>query len=104
MSGLLVDGPRGGRLGQVAGHAGAHPAGRMVTAHLGNGGEAGLTRLETGHGALIVDAVERLVVVHDFGLMLGVGDGVPHVLASSAYNLVKVGPLQDVTAQVLSHM
>ena len=93
MSGLLVDRPGGGRLGQVAGHAGAHPARRMVTAHLGNGGKPGLTRLEAGHGAFIVDAVERLVIVHDFRLVLGVGDGVPHVLASPAYNLVKVGPL-----------
>ena len=85
MSGLLV---AGGRLGEGAGERGADPAGRLLSARLGYDGEAGLAGLETGHGALVVEAVEHFVVEHNLCLVLWVGDGVPHVLARD--NLVKV--------------
>jgi hypothetical protein len=66
------------RLREVARHAGADAAGGEVGARLRDDREAGL---EARHGAAVVQAVQHLVVEHDLGLVLGVGDGVPHVLA-----------------------
>jgi hypothetical protein len=98
-------GTAGSRLGEIAGDAGADAAGGVVGARLGDGGEAGLARLEAGHRAAVVEAVEDLVVEHDLGLVLRVGDGVPHVLAGAAgHDLVVVGPLEDVAANILSHV
>ena len=70
--------------------------------HLGDGGEAGLGGLEGGHGALVVQTVEHLAVVHHLGLVLGVGQYVQHVLPAA--NHVEVRPLEDVGGLVLGHV
>ena len=103
MSGLQVQ-VSGRGLGEVPGHAGADAAGRVLTARLGDRGEAGLTGLQARHGALVVQAVEHFVVVHHLGLMLRVGDSIPHVLAGARHHLVRIGPLQDVASDTLGHV
>mgnify|MGYP001317379581 CR=1 FL=1 len=103
MSGLQVQ-VSGRRLGKVPRHAGTDAAGRVLTARLGDRGEARLAGLQARHGALVVQAVEHLVVVHHLGLVLWVGNGVPHVLAGARHHLVRVGPLQDVASDALSHV
>ena len=103
MSGLQVQ-VSGRRLGKVPRHAGTDAAGRVLTARLGDRGEARLAGLQARHGALVVQAVEHLVVVHHLRLVLWVGNGVPHVLAGSGHALLKVGPLEDVAADKLGHV
>lgn len=102
MSGLLHEVPRGG-LREVARDPRADSAGGLLTTRLGDCRESRLAGLETCHGALVVQAVEDLVVEHDLGLVLWVGDGVPHVLAD-AYPTLVVGPLQNVAPDELSHV
>ena len=72
---------------------------RLVAGHLGDAGEPRLGGLEGGHGALVVQAVEDLAVVHHLGLVLGVGQYVQHVLAPADH--VEVRPLEDVGGLVL---
>lgn len=88
-SGLLEFGglqPSGSRrgVGEVAGDATANTAGGMVTAGLGDAGETGLGGLQAGHRAHVVEAVEDFVVEHQLGLVLRMGEVVPHVGALSS--------------------
>ena len=74
----------------------------LVAGHLRDAGEPRLGGLQRGHGALVVQAVEYLAVVHHLGLVLGVGEDVQHVLAATHH--VEVGPLEDVGGLVLGHV
>ena len=89
-------------LREGAGDAGADTGGgvvRLVAGHLRDTGEPGLGGLQGGHGALVVQAVEDLAVVHHLRLVLGVGQDVQHVLAAAHH--VEVRPLEDVGGLVL---
>ena len=72
--------------------------------YLADGGEAALAGLEAGHGAAVVDRVERLVVVHDLGLVRR--DRVEDVVEGGGVHggLLEELPLQHVRPHVRGHM
>ena len=69
----------------------------MVPGCLRDAGEAGLGGLEAGHRAHVVEAVEHLVVEHQLGLVLRVGQVVPHVgTLTTQTHAVEIAPLKNI--------
>ena len=72
----------------------------LTQLYLADGGEAAVAGLQAGHGPPVVHRVERLVVVHDLGLVGG--HGVDDVVEGGGVHrgLLEELPLQQVRAHV----